>query len=84
MKKFMVTLLAGMLLAAPAFAQSMVQPPAKGMKLSELIAKVETRDKFLYVSQIDWSESGYYEVIYYTSDKAKVELHLDAVTGEAK
>ncbi|WP_448149227.1 PepSY domain-containing protein [Labrys miyagiensis] len=85
MKEIAVALLAAALFAGPAFAQSdAAAPPANGKKLSELISKVETRDKFLYISQIDWSTSGYYEVIYYTSDKAKVELHLDAMTGEPK
>jgi Peptidase propeptide and YPEB domain len=85
MKKFAVALLATTLLAGPAFAQtSQAQPPANAKKLSEMIGKVESRDKFLYISEIDWSESGYYQVIYYTSDKAKVELHLDALTGEPK
>jgi hypothetical protein len=85
MKKIAVALLAATLLASPAFAQGTTAPPPPGgKKLSELIAKVETRDKFLYISQIDWSASGYYDVIYYTSDKAKVELHLDAMTGEAQ
>jgi hypothetical protein len=86
MRKIAVTVLALACLAGPAFAQSptMTQPPSNGMKLSQLLAKVEIRDKFQYISEVDWSESGYYEVIYYTSDKAKVELHLDAVTGETK
>ena len=86
MKKLAVFLVAVALSGSSALAQSTTraEPPANGMKLSQLLAKVETRDKFQYISEVDWSESGYYEVIYYTSDKAKVELHLDAVTGEAK
>jgi hypothetical protein len=84
MKKIAVTLLAATLLAGSAVTAAMAQPPANSKKLSELLAKVETRDKFLYISEIEWSDSGYYDVIYYTSDKAKVELHLDALTGEPK
>ena len=51
------------------------------MNLSEIIARIETRDQFRYVSEIDWDEDGYYRVIYFTSDKAKVEINIDPATG---
>jgi hypothetical protein len=59
-------------------------PPEKSLRLSEIIAKVEQRDQFHYIDEIDWDEEGVYDVIYYTSDKAKVEIKIDPVTGEAK
>ncbi len=59
-------------------------PPEKAMKLSEIIAKVEGRDQFRYIDQIDWDEDGYYDIVYFTSDKAKVEIKLDPVTGESR
>ena len=59
-------------------------PPQNGMKLSQLIAKVEQRDKFQYVKEIEWEQEGYYDVTYYTTDKAKVEIKLDPVSGQPK
>jgi hypothetical protein len=58
-------------------------PPENGKKLSEIIAKVEQRQDFRYISEIDWDD-GAYEVTYYTSDKAKVEIKYDPLTGEPK
>ena len=59
-------------------------PAEKSLKLSEIIAKIEQRDQFRYIDEIDWDEDGVYDVIYYTSDKAKVEIKIDPVTGEPK
>jgi hypothetical protein len=59
-------------------------PPQNSMKLSELVAKVESRDKFQYVKEIEWESEGYYDVTYYTTDKAKVEIKLDPVSGQPK
>ena len=58
-------------------------PPPNAKKLSEIIAKVEQRDGFRYVKEVDW-DSGAYTVTYYTSDKAKVEITYDPVTAEPK
>ena len=59
-------------------------PPEKAMKLSDIIAKVEQRESFRYVSDIEWDSDGTYNITYYTSDNAKVELKIDAATGQAK
>jgi hypothetical protein len=59
-------------------------PPPNAMTLSAIIATVEGRAGFQYVYSIEWNEDGYYDVIYYTDDKAKVEMLLDPVTGKAK
>ncbi|TIT51141.1 MAG: PepSY domain-containing protein [Mesorhizobium sp.] len=58
-------------------------PPQNARKLSEIIAKVEQRDDFRYVDEVDW-DSGAYTVTYYTTDKAKVEITYDPVTAEPK
>ncbi|TPM41958.1 PepSY domain-containing protein [Mesorhizobium sp. B2-3-4] len=58
-------------------------PPPNAKKLSEIIAKVEQRDGFRYVNEVDW-DNGAYTVTYYTSDKAKVEITYDPVTAEPK
>lgn len=57
-------------------------PPDNAMKLSQIIAKVEQRPDFRYVGEIDWSDDGYFEVTYFTTDKAKVEIKYNPVTGE--
>jgi hypothetical protein len=58
-------------------------PPQDARKLSEIVAKVEQRQDFRYISEIDWDD-GAYEVTYYTTDKAKVEIKYDPLTGETK
>jgi hypothetical protein len=58
-------------------------PPTNAMKLSEIVAKVEQRDGFRYVDEIEWDD-GSYSVTYFTADKAKVEIKFDPVTGEPK
>ncbi|MER8825549.1 PepSY domain-containing protein [Mesorhizobium sp. M0938] len=58
-------------------------PPPNARKLSEIIAKVEQRNDFRYVDEVDW-DSGAYTVTYYTTDKAKVEITYDPVTAEPK
>ncbi|MEO5758972.1 MAG: PepSY domain-containing protein [Mesorhizobium sp.] len=58
-------------------------PPPNAKKLSEILAKVEQRDGFRYVKEVDW-DNGAYTITYYTSDKAKVEITYDPVTAEPK
>lgn len=68
---------------AVALAQErMKYPPDNAMKLSQIIAKVEQRQDFRYVYEVTWSEEGYYDVTYFTTDKAKVEIKYNSVTGE--
>ena len=57
-------------------------PPENAMKLSAIIATVEQRDAFQYVSDIEWNDDGYYDVVYFTTDKAKVEMKFNPVTGK--
>jgi hypothetical protein len=59
-------------------------PPPNAMKVSAIIATVEGRAGFQYVYSVEWNEDGYYDVVYYTDDKAKVEMMLDPVTGKAR
>ena len=76
--------IAAFLAAGPAFAaDDQALPPQNAKKLSEIIAKVERRTDFRYVKEVDW-DSGGYTVTYYTTDKAKVEITYDPVTGEPK
>lgn len=59
-------------------------PPEGSMKLSQIIDKIEARPQFQYIDEVDWDSDGYYEVTYYTTDKAKVEIKIDPKTGEAR
>ncbi|MGN6142388.1 MAG: PepSY domain-containing protein [Mesorhizobium sp.] len=63
--------------------QAMREPPQNAKKLSEIIAKVEQRPDFRYIGEVDWDDGGY-EVTYYTTDNAKVEIKFDPVSGETK
>jgi hypothetical protein len=81
---FLATGVAVLLFGGPALAaDGSPLPPQNARKLSEIIGKVEQRDDFRYVDQVDW-DSGAYTVTYYTTDKAKVEITYDPVTGEPK
>lgn len=71
-------------LAWPAAAQDQPRvPPQNAKKLSEIVAKVEQRPGFRYISEIEWEDGGY-SVTYFTSDNAKVEIDFDPMTGESK
>jgi hypothetical protein len=71
-------------LAATALAQEIDNaPPQDAKKLSEIVATVEQRSGFRYISDIEWDD-GLYEVTYFTVDKAKVEMRFDPVTAEPK
>jgi hypothetical protein len=85
MSRFLVATSVAVLLATgPALAaDDKPLPPPNAKKLSEIIAKVEQRDGFRYVKEVDW-DNGAYTVTYYTSDKAKVEITYDPVTAEPK
>ena len=85
MSRFLLATSVAVLLAGgPAFAaDESPLPPPNAKKLSEILAKVEQRDGFRYVKEVDW-DSGAYTVTYYTSDKAKVEITYDPVTAEPK
>jgi len=62
----------------------MSAPPSNGNKLTEILAKVEGRDKFKFISEVDWSQTGFYDIFYQITDNAKVELDIDALSGDAK
>lgn len=58
-------------------------PPTDAVKLSEIIVKVEAREGFRYVDDVEWDDDGYYTVVYFTKDNAKVEINYDT-SGEPK
>ena len=52
MKHVLIALAVISLSAGSAFAETQVQPPDKAMKLSQIISKVEGRDKYAYISEL--------------------------------
>ena len=57
-------------------------PPENAMKLSQIVASIEQRQDFRYLSNIEWNDDGYYDITYFTADEAKVEIRMDAVSGK--
>ncbi|QPC85861.1 PepSY domain-containing protein [Mesorhizobium sp. NBSH29] len=86
MTRFVPALMAVILMSGPAAAQTKppVVPAQNAIKLSEIITRIEMRAQFHYIEAIDWDRGGFYEITYYTTDKAKVEIKIDPVTGEAR
>ncbi|MGN6550319.1 MAG: PepSY domain-containing protein [Pararhizobium sp.] len=57
-------------------------PPDNAKKLSQIVAGIEKRDHFHYIKDIEWDNGGFYDITYYTTDKAKVEIKINAVSGQ--
>ncbi|MHB2265674.1 PepSY domain-containing protein [Aliihoeflea sp. PC F10.4] len=84
MKKLMVLCVAGMVVSGPAMAQD-IDPTAKaenGKRPSEILTSIEDREDFRYLEEMEWNDDGYYSIVYHTADKARVEIHIDALSGE--
>ncbi|HHW35287.1 MAG TPA: PepSY domain-containing protein [Paracoccus solventivorans] len=60
-------------------------PPADGLKLSQIVAQVETSAgaALAYIDELEWDDDGYWEVKYITTDGRKIEEKLDPRTGAA-
>ena len=81
---FASTLLAATIAAGHAQEAKNKLPPESAPKVSEIIAKIESRPDFRNLESIEWQEEGYYEITYHTSDKARVEIKIDAATGQPR
>ena len=57
-------------------------PPANAKPLSEIIASVEARN-LGQIREVDYDDDGYWEVEV-RGNGVKSELHIDAVSGEAR
>jgi len=68
--------------AAPALADR--TPPADALPLSAIVTTLESQYDIQFIDEIEWDDDGYWEVEFYTTDGAKVELKLDPVTGESR
>jgi len=58
-------------------------PPPNAKKLSEIVTTIEKRDHFRFIKEIEWEDGGYYDITYYTTDNAKVEIKINAANGQA-
>lgn len=84
-RQILGSIIVALILAGHAQAQNApTTPQENAMKLSEIIAKIEKRPQFRYVGEIDWDQDGFYDITYYTTDKAKVEMKIDPKTGEPR
>ena len=83
---FLAVIVAALFVATQVVAQTKEPaiPPENAMKLSDIIGKIQQRDQFRYVADVEWDSEGYYDIVYYTTDKAKVEIKIDPVTGEPR
>ena len=69
-----------------AMAQSEAEPPADARPLSQIIASIEddAPSKLAYVTDVEWSGAGYYEIEYRTTDRREVKVRIDPVTGQPR
>jgi opacity protein-like surface antigen len=83
MKKMVLAAALLALSALPAAAQE-PSPKAQagaGKKPSEILSIVEARSDFARLEEMTWNDDGYYDIVYRTADKARVEINLDATSG---
>jgi len=74
--------------SAAGYAQGQAQAPANTAssdlrKPSEILLIIEKRPDFARLEEMSWDDDGYYEIVYLTGDKARVEINIDARTGES-
>lgn len=84
MKKLVIMCVAGMVGSGTAMAQD-IDPTSKaenGKRPSEILASIEDRDDFRYLEEMEWNDDGYYSIVYHTGDKARVEINIDALSGD--
>lgn len=79
-----IAVVAGVLIfsVVPTMAQDAKPRAEDGKRPSEIVALIEGRPDFLRLIDMSWNDRGYYEVEYRTRDKAKVEINIDAKSGE--
>ncbi|AOF90065.1 PepSY domain-containing protein [Sinorhizobium sp. RAC02] len=82
MSKSLVALVSTLALSVvPATAQDAKPRAEDGKKPSEILASVEARRDFARLQEMSWNDRGYYEIEYRTKDKARVEINIDAKSG---
>ncbi|RZI57929.1 MAG: PepSY domain-containing protein [Zymomonas sp.] len=69
-----------LLMTTGALAVAPEAPPANAAKLSDIVAKVETRPEFSFIDQVSYS-GGVYQIVFYMKDGAEVRMEYDVRTG---
>lgn len=84
MKKLVILCVAGMVGSGTAIARDIDPTTAaeSGKPPSEILTSIEDREDFRYLEEMEWNDDGYYSIVYHTADKARVEIHVDALSGE--
>jgi hypothetical protein len=59
-------------------------PRQQAAPLSRILHALEQRDDLAYFKEIEWNETGYWEIEYQDKDGRTVELKVDPVSGETK
>lgn len=72
-------------LTAAAYSQDTKNNPKReaGKKPSVVLSEIESRPDFARLDSMSWNDKGYYEIEYRTTDKARVEINIDASSGVA-
>ena len=69
-----------LLLAAPAFAQSL--PPQGAQPLSQVIAGVEKTEPVRAFTEVEWDDDGYWDIEFVNQDNRRASIRIDPMTGE--
>ena len=65
--------------------QAWALPPRRqAAPLSSILQSLEQRDDLGYFKEIEWNETGRWEIKYQDKDGRIVEITIDPVTGETK
>ena len=80
--KPLVPTLAILTLAMPVAVEA--EPPSDARPLSEVIATIEASGEVAWFDEIEWDDDGYWEIEYFRTDGAKVEVKIDPVTGNPR
>lgn len=57
---------------------------AAAMPLSDIVAGLEVRYDIQFIDEIEWDESGHWDIVFFTNDGASLALQIDPVTGEPR
>lgn len=75
---------AAVALPASALAQPSSQPPENALPLSQILSILEEREDVAFFDEVEWDSDGYWEVEFYRTDGAKIEIDVDPVSGETR
>lgn len=80
MTRILITAAALAALAPPAFAQNL--PPANGLPLSQIVAKVERAQPVRVFTEVEWDDDGYWDMEFINTANRRASIRIDPFTGE--